>query len=209
MRCNLTTHTLKWIIGIYSILIMTGCSTTMGRNFNSSKVQKIELDHTTEMKIREWFGTPESDSTKGLSSFETKVLFYGYVKRNNNIKRFRTLTVEIRNGVVYSYLFSSSLPEDATEFDIKLRSRLLIGQTTMSDAKNILGTPGGRIQFPTNMLSDELLNVAPEGTEEIWYYLYFDLRKNGDRVKIYKKALFLFFDGDGELVHTYVDYVEP
>lgn len=199
MRFHITLN--QWRYTIITVLVLAGCATA-GRNFKSSNLPMIEINRTMEGQIRMWFGKPYIENTVKSSGFETKILHYLYAKETlNGISRNRELYVEISDGLVYSYFFHSAFPEDATDFDTELRNQLKIGQTTMADAKGILGAPGGKYQLPTNALSEELCNEAPEGTKEIWCYLHVTSERKKIVFKRNIKELFLYFDGTGVLAH--------
>lgn len=192
----------RWRYCLIIVFFIAGCATA-GMNFVSSSVPMIEPNSTTEGEIREWFGKSPDEYTQNTAGFETKVLSYDYAKQSGISAKMRLLSIEIKNGVVYSYTFVSSFREDATDFDTTLRNQLEIGQTTMTDAKGILGAPGGKIQVPTNILPEELRKAAPEGTKEMWDYCYVTARTDHNLVKTFVKRLVLYFDDTGILVHMY------
>jgi len=202
MRFHVTHN--KWWYLLIIILSLAGCATAR-KNFMSSSVPMIQLDRTTEEEIREWFGKPYSEGKRSSSYFsKTKILDYQYAMETDTTVMVRMLTVEIKNGLVYSYLFHSSLPEDDTDFDTELRNQLETGKTTKEDAKGILGPPCGKIKVPTNIIREELSNAGPEGTKDIWCYFHVISRgAKGTIFKIHVKQLILYFDGKGVLVHMY------
>lgn len=204
MRARITRK--RCICSIIALLVVTGCATA-GRNFQSSNIYEIEIDRTRESQIRHWFGEPINEKTMRNSDFKTRILQYVYAKGNplSNSAQDRTLYVEIKDDFVYSYWFQSSFKEDATDFDTELVDQIKIGETTISDVNSTLGPPGGKFRLPSNLISDEVANDAPEGTNEIYMY-YFGTVKAAKIPKYNAKLLVLYFDESGMLVH--LDFTE-
>jgi hypothetical protein len=50
--------------------------------------------------------------------------------------------------VLVGHVFSSTLPEESTDFDASLVNRIRKGETTEADAIRLLGTPSGRFIYP-------------------------------------------------------------
>ena len=118
MRFNDTQ--IQWKYSFIIMLIFVGCATTgiVGTNFMSTNVPMIRLNITSEAEIRKWFGMSPDEITQGSGRIETELLHYVYGKGNRADGHIRQLTVEIYKGVVHSYVFFSSFPEDNTDFDI-------------------------------------------------------------------------------------------
>ncbi len=130
---------------------MIGC-VSAGRNFQSSLVREIRLNSTTEQDIRNWFGKPASKMVENASGTETTIYYYGYVKSMLGGDIYsRKLWVEMKDEKVNGYLLSSSLSEDATDFNIDAKNQLVNGQTKMADVAKLLGEPGGVLQLPTGI----------------------------------------------------------
>jgi hypothetical protein len=187
------------------VLVIAGCATA-GRNFKTSSIPMIKINRTRESQIRHWFGDPYEERTVRTSDFKSRILHFAYAKETlNGISRNRELFVEIFDDYVYSYWFHSAFEEDATDFNTELIDQLKIGETNVSDTKGVLGAPGGKYQLPSNLISDEVADEAPEDTKEIWMY-FFGTVERANIPKVNAKLLILFFDDSGTLTH--LDFTE-
>ena len=52
-----------FILTFFMLPIMVGCG-TVGKDFDSNKVKKIQNDVTTQVEILEWFGLPYKEGTE-------------------------------------------------------------------------------------------------------------------------------------------------
>ena len=86
-------------------LPVIGCMPTVGRAFDVHQVRQIEVDKTTKTEIRQMFGDPWRT---GLESGQRT---WTYGEYSVNITRDLVIRFD-DNGLVKSYSFSSSVPED-------------------------------------------------------------------------------------------------
>ena len=87
-------------------LPFTGCMPSVGRPFPVKQVRHIEIGTTTKSEIRQIFGEPWRTGLE--DGFKTWT--YGEYSVNNS----RDLLIRFdEQGIVKSYSFSSSFPEDA------------------------------------------------------------------------------------------------
>ena len=88
-------------------LPVTGCAPDFaGRPFPTQKVRQIELNKTTQAEVRQMFGPPWRT---GLDDGKRT---WTYGEYSTSFSRDLKILFD-DNGVVKSYSFSSSLPEDA------------------------------------------------------------------------------------------------
>jgi hypothetical protein len=86
-------------------LPVSGCMPSMGRPFPVQKVRQIELNKTTQAEIRQMFGDP------WRTGLEDGKRTWTYGEYSTSFTRDLKILFDDR-GVVKSYSFSSSLPED-------------------------------------------------------------------------------------------------
>ncbi len=85
---------------------VTGCMPSMmGRPFPVQKVRQIELNKTTKAEIRQMFGEP------WRTGIEDGKRTWTYAEYSTSFARDLVIRFD-EHGVVRSYSFSSSLPED-------------------------------------------------------------------------------------------------
>lgn len=92
-----------------ALILASGCVST-GRDFNAAWVSRIEKNKTTRTRIQSWFGYPYmtgvDDGDEAWTYNFTKVSASGQTLT-------KTLYVIFDdNGVVKSYTFSTSFPEE-------------------------------------------------------------------------------------------------
>jgi hypothetical protein len=97
-----------WLAGVSSALIVTSCL-TVGEPFSSS-VSWIKPHKTTKVEVERVFGEPfRTGYDSGLMTYS-----YGYYKYSAfEDSQTKDLTIRFdKQGVVDSYTFSSSFPDD-------------------------------------------------------------------------------------------------
>lgn len=96
--------TIITLLGALSLPV-SGCTPTMGHPFPVQKVRQIELNKTTKEEIRQMFGPP------WRTGLEDGKRTWTYGQYSTSFTRDLVIRFDDQ-GVVRSYSFSSSLPED-------------------------------------------------------------------------------------------------
>ena len=92
-------------VALFITLLLFGCSMSTGQPFPVAKVKDIQIDVTTQNDIRTFFGEPWRTGIED----GYKTWTYGQY----TLKDSRDLVIRFDgNGLVKSYSFSSSFPED-------------------------------------------------------------------------------------------------
>jgi len=88
------------------VLSLSACSSSTGQNFDTAKIQKIQTGKTTRGDLLSMFGPPDSDSAYADGQ---RVMMWKYSEaRARDTTEGKTLTVQTRNGKVFSFTFSKS-----------------------------------------------------------------------------------------------------
>ncbi len=90
------------------LALLAGCASA-GKEFDAHLVPRIQLHQTTQAEIEQLFGPPwRTGMEDGQPTWS-----YGYYKYGVGDTKSRDLVVRFDpNGVVTSYTFNSSYPED-------------------------------------------------------------------------------------------------
>ena len=105
-----TTPRFRQLLPLLAVLIAAGY-VTIGNDFPVEPVEKIQIGTTTRADVRRMFGEPWRIGIEDGKRTFTYALYYYSVF---GAEQTRDLVVRFdRNGVVSSYTFNSTHPEDA------------------------------------------------------------------------------------------------
>jgi hypothetical protein len=206
-------------IAIAAALFATACSST-GRNFHRPSNQLLVLGQTTAADAVAALGEPSErridpgnaeivtyfDEVKPrpASLRRAKVagdienLRYSYTYAtmtavaDHAVARLRLLELAFWKDRLIYYHFSSSFPEDSTDFDDSHVSSLVRGRTTRTDVLNRFGPPGGEAVYP---------QVAQPGMR---LYIYQYAIVGPERGQLTLKRLELLFNGTERLQEIFL-----
>ena len=99
----------RFLILVLALLFMAGCVST-GKDFSAQIVKNIKKNSTTRSQIHGWFGYPYMT---GIDNGDTSWI-YNYSKSSVRGKMMvKDLYIVFdKNGVVKSFTFSTSFPEE-------------------------------------------------------------------------------------------------
>ncbi|MDY6823979.1 MAG: outer membrane protein assembly factor BamE [Thermodesulfobacteriota bacterium] len=96
------------LIVLGAVLLCWGCA-TVGKDFSSTGVSKIEIGETTKQDIRQWFGPPWRVGVEDAHETWTYGLYhyrvFGETETKDLVIRFD------ENGRVMSYTYNTTNPE--------------------------------------------------------------------------------------------------
>jgi hypothetical protein len=88
------------------LLVLTACSSSVGHNFDTASIQKIQAGQTTQDELITMFGPPDKESSYPDGQ---RLMMWNYSEaRTLNTTAGKTLTVQTKNGRVFSYTLSKS-----------------------------------------------------------------------------------------------------
>ena len=134
---------------ILIFLLLTGCVTTIGRNFQKLKEPQIRPGETTAQDILARMGKP--NTTNALYQGTA----YNYIYHNRNAKAVNPDEVATRyqtfnfndEDILTGYQFGSSFVEDSTLFNTDNIKKIQTGDSK-SQVWGLLGEPSGIERYP-------------------------------------------------------------
>lgn len=206
-------------IAIAVALLAAACSST-GRNFDRPSNRLLVLGQTTTAEAVAALGEPtERRADPGNTAIVTyfdevkprpaalrrarvagdiENLRYSYTYAtmtavaDHAVARIRLLELAFWKDRLIYYHFSSSFPEDSTDFDDSRVASLARGRTTRTDVLNQFGPPGGEAVYP---------QVAQPGTR-LYVYQYAIVGPQPGQLTL--KRLELLFDGAERLQEIFL-----
>jgi hypothetical protein len=208
----------RWI-AIAVALLLTACSST-GRNFQRPSVNLLTLGQTTVADAIAAFGEPTErhvdpgdaetptyfDRVKPRPAALRRAKVQGDIEHlrytythatmtmlsDQAVARIRLLELAFWKDRLIYYHFSSSFPEDSTDFDDARAVSLVKGRTNRTDVLNLFGPPGGEGIYP---------QVARRGTR---LYLYQYAIVGPEPGQLTLKRLELLFNAAERLEEIYL-----
>lgn len=183
----------KGLILVATAVLLQGCSTTHGRDFNARAIDSsIVLGQTTRAGVVALMGEPQNvtvttyreDATgKALSEprivHELDYWFYSSAQSQPTVQPYleglRRLSVSVVDGVVVGTVRTSTFRADSTDFDTSKMSRITKGTSTQADVFALIGRPSGVAIYP----------LASQADRKILVYAYKSFN-NSDRMAITK-----------------------
>jgi hypothetical protein len=170
------------------LLVFGGCA---GRDFVRPPADSFSPGKTTEPEIRERFGEPYREGTVVKNGETMKILSYAYASGAASLAGGLTPSRAQgfyfwRNALV-GYEFTSSFPEDTTDFDPAKAQQIRNGQTTEASVVTLLGPPPGAYRYP----------LIPDQADRGLVYLYTQTRGTAFNLKIYQQLLVVTVGANG------------
>ena len=170
------------------VLLSTGCA---GRDFKRPALDSLIVGKATEAEIRQRFGTPYREGTVIKNNETMKTLSYVYATTVSSVPGGVVPTRGQRfyfwRDVLVGHDFTSSFPEDKTDFDAAKAHQIKKGETTESAVVALLGAPHGIYTYP--LITDR----DARGT----VYLYQETKGSALDLKFYHQILVVQFDRAG------------
>jgi hypothetical protein len=148
---------------IVALLLMSGCATQFGTNFDRAKVTAYQPGVTTMDQAMAEVGKPRRERTftvkKDLAKKELaspvvvrEVTLY-YEDRQAagvqpDVQPSRSGWLQFSNNKVLAYVTRSSFKADSTDFDETQVKQLVKGKSTEADVEKLFGPPSGAGIYP-------------------------------------------------------------
>ncbi len=144
-------------------LILGGCVTVRGTDFNRSAIMNVVPGTTTKSEVLAMVGKPASERTftvgkdiNGRALQDPVVIeeMWLYFQDNEagpalaGIEPSRSAALMFSRGVLLNYMTRSSFNSDSSNFDEAMVRQLERGRTTEADVVRIFGQPSGRGLYP-------------------------------------------------------------
>jgi len=177
------------------LLLSAGCA---GRDFKQPAPDSLVVGKATEAAIRQRFGTPYGEGTVMKNNETMKTLSYAYStiasSAPGGVVPARGQGFYFWRDVLVGHDFTSSFPEDKTDFDAAKAQQIKKGETTESAVVALLGRPHGVYTYP--LIKDKGARAG--------VYRYQETKGSAFNPKFYNQILVVQFDGAG--VVTEVEY---
>ncbi|MGE9295557.1 MAG: hypothetical protein ACQKBV_04645 [Puniceicoccales bacterium] len=186
---------IQFIAGILAVaaLVLGGCVTTKGTDFDFTAVNSLKLGETTPEQAEKIFGKPKAE--KEISNDFNDYLLYQYVfaeivPGKPNDSNARVMALEFLDGKLNGYTYGSTWENDLGPRNSAARSQVNRQSSTREDVIRLMGQPDGKAYYNTT------LNSFEEGSgDEIWLYEQ-EVRVDGDDTVV-DETILVGFDRDG------------
>lgn len=155
----------RWLLLplLLASLILGGCVTVRGTDFNRSAILNLVPGTTTKTEVLAIAGKPASERTftigedvngKALQDPFVIEEMWLYFQDNEagpalaGIEPSRSAALMFSRGVLLNYMTRSSFQSDSSNFDEAMVRQLERGRTTEADVVRIFGQPSGRGLYP-------------------------------------------------------------
>jgi hypothetical protein len=177
------------IITIVALLLVSaGCA---GRDFTRPPIESLAVGQATEAEIRQRFGTPFREGTVLKNNETMKVLSYAYASSASSAPGgevpARAQEFYLWRDVLVGHHFTSSFPNDKTDFDGAKAPEIRKGETIESAVVSLLGPPHGAYRYPLIADKDARASV----------YLFEQAKGTAFSLKFYRQILVVQYDGGG------------
>ncbi len=173
------------------LILMAACA---GRDFTRPQPDTLVLGKTTYEEIVRQFGDPFRKGTALKEGQTVTSISYAFASATagsgfGGVTPARAMGYYFVSGVLVGYEFTSSYPEDRTDFDETKVPRITKGQTTRAQVEELLGHPGGMYTYPL---------ITTRGDTAL-VYLYTHTRAAPFSVNLYQKKLVVSLDPEGRV----------
>lgn len=178
------------ILAILALLLASaGCA---GRDFTRPPIENLAVGQTTEADIRRRFGTPFREGTVLKHNETMKVLTYAYATTASSapggVVPARAQEFYLWRDVLVGHHFTSSFPNDKTDFDGTRAPQIKKGETTEAAVVSLLGPPHGAYRYPLIADKDARASV----------YLFEQTKGTAFNLKVYRQILVVQYDSAGQ-----------
>jgi len=181
------------------IAVLAGCATTQGTSFDRHKALAVVPGDTTKTQVLAVLGKPWHEQTyttkKDMADKDLvnpaiiSELRYYYADRQTpgkpaDAEAARNAFYTFNGGKLMSYWVISTFPDDSTEFDEQLVSKLVKGKTNEQEVLALWGQPAGRGIYPAAQQADgssliyEVFLFRPKANQRTYKTLRIFLDRN-------------------------------
>jgi hypothetical protein len=168
------------LVALALLLLSAGCA---GRDFARPPIDSLLIGKTTEAEIRQRFGSPYREGTVLKNNETMKVLNYSYTTTASSapggLVPARAEEFYLWRDALVGHHFTSSFPEDRTDFDGTKAPQIKKGETTESTVVSLLGAPHGAYRYP--LIADKDARAA--------VYLFEQVKGTAYNLKFYRQIL--------------------
>jgi hypothetical protein len=167
------------------VLVSVGCA---GRDFKRPAPESLAVGQATEAEIRQRFGAPYREGTVIKNNETMKILSYAYATSASSapggLVPARAQEFYLWRDVLVGHHFTSSFPDDTTDFDGAKATQIKKGETTEAAVVGLLGPPHGAYRYP--LIADKDARAA--------VYLFEQVKGSSFNLKFYRQILVVQYD---------------
>ncbi len=138
------------ILSVFFIVCtLSGCA-SVGKNYNFSNVNRVEINELNIDEARTLFGEPLKTGKTMTAEGTFDILRYEYAYANQAVAQTRLLILEFLNGNLNAYVTKSNFDEDRTLYDFDKVETIKIGDTR-EQIESALGSSHGQAKCPSTL----------------------------------------------------------
>jgi hypothetical protein len=188
--------------------MLIGCGVSVGENYVSNNIEKLQVGVTTIQNAHNLFGKPFTSESVVTSDLNSTILGYSYRKGPGMGNRIdsKYIILEFKDSLLNGYYHNNSFTEESTDFPREMVTKLISHQSTRADVINLVGKKYGMIRLPSNLvarLPDEFSRTLSKEAKYVLGYqlLYYKSSSQGFIADV--RTLMLSFDQNDILIDKY------
>ena len=152
-------------VSLVAIAAFLSSCGSVGTSFDHGNLTHLTIEKTTRQEAVTLIGEPRETNRILDEDGDFELLSYLYGKGAFGGPKVRSLSIELKDGVLNGYTYVSTFAEDSISYDFGAFESLEIGSSTKEDALKALGKPTGQGLCPS-----QLLGCGSEGSSEVWVW---------------------------------------
>ena len=181
-------------VGILAAALAGAC--LLGADFSRPDPASFTLGQTTEQEIRVRFGKPSGEATTRVGIKFVTTLRYAYAEARSIAVPVRTMAYTFHEGRLVGFDYMSSFAVDQTGFDELTAKRITRGETTRTEALDLVGKPSGQFIYPSAYAT------APGRRADVYSHSRSEKLASGMTLETTTKVLTVTFDEHDVVVET-------
>ena len=170
----------------------------LGADFGRPDPASFTLGQTTEQEIGARFGTPAGETAARVGGKLVTTLRYAYAEARSVAVPVRTMAYAFHEGRLVGFDYMSSFASDQTVFDELALKRIKRGETTRTEALDVIGKPTGQFIYPSFYAS------APGRRADVYSHSRSEKLSSGATLETTTKVLTITFDENDVVVETHL-----
>ena len=181
---------------VLAVLLAGAC--LLGADFGRPDPASFTLGQTTEAEIRARFGKPTGETAARVGGKLVTTLRYAYAEARTVAVPVRTMSYAFHEGHLVGFDYMSSFNADQTAFDELALKRIKRGETTRTEALELVGKPTGQYIYPS------FYATAPGRRADVYSHSQSEKLSAGATLETTTKVLTIAFDEHDVVVETHL-----
>ena len=176
---------LRFCLGLAAILV-SGCATSVGGDFAYGEIPSLEVGKSRVEDYRVVIGQPQTVTIEDTDDGRIEIARFLYGHGSLGSAAGRALFLEYKDGLLNSYIYSSSFDDGTSVLDTGRISQIERGTSTLEHAIETLGEPTGIAICPSRAPS---FADRCDGVEKVYAWSLVE--------KTVSRSFFLGINSDG------------